>query len=154
MWFRTSLMHFAFLHSCNRTCECGVQPHFWLQSTTRFSLMHAQCYAGMPAQTPEEEKHARFRQTYTVLIAFLNVILPPVITMGTDDAPSTDHEAALGKSSPRSPYNNTLSPYNNTLSPYNNTLSPRSPYNNTLSKHALHGMLMQVFWVNLKHKVC
>ena len=84
----------------------------------------------MPAQTPEEEKHARFRQTYTVLIAFLNVILPPVITMGTDDAPSTDHEAALGKS------------------------SPRSPYNNTLSKHALHGMLMQVFWVNLKHKVC
>ena len=51
----------------------------------------------MDAQSSPEEKQASFKQTYTILIAFLNVILPPVITTTTDDAPSTNHEIALGK---------------------------------------------------------
>ncbi|KAL0044481.1 hypothetical protein WJX82_009054 [Trebouxia sp. C0006] len=52
---------------------------------------------GMNAQSSPEEKQASFKQTYTILIAFLNATLPPVITTSTDDAPSTNHEVALGQ---------------------------------------------------------
>jgi hypothetical protein len=51
----------------------------------------------MNAQSSPEERQASFKQSYTILIAFLNAILPPVITTSTDDAPSTAHEIALGK---------------------------------------------------------
>ena len=44
-----------------------------------------------------EEKQTQFQQTYTVLIAFLTIILPPVITHGVDEVSSTDQEIALGK---------------------------------------------------------
>ena len=44
-----------------------------------------------------EEKQAHFQQTYTVLIAFLSLVLPPVITQGVDEVSTTDHEAALGE---------------------------------------------------------
>ena len=54
-------------------------------------------HAGMNAQSSPEEKQASFKQTYTILIAFLNATLPPVITTSTDDATSTNHEVALGK---------------------------------------------------------
>ena len=44
-----------------------------------------------------EDKQAQFQQTYTVLIAFLTIVLPPIITQGVDEVSSTDQEIALGK---------------------------------------------------------
>lgn len=52
--------------------------------------------AGLNGHTVPEEKQAHFQQTYTVLITFLNLVLPPVITQGLDEVSTTDHEAALG----------------------------------------------------------
>lgn len=52
--------------------------------------------AGLSNQPVPEDKQAQFQQTYTVLIAFLTVLLPPVITQRVEDVPSTDQEVALG----------------------------------------------------------
>lgn len=54
-------------------------------------------HTGMTNQSMPEDRQARFRQTYTVLVALLNAMLPPIITVGPEDAPSTDHEIALGR---------------------------------------------------------
>ena len=43
------------------------------------------------------DKQAAFQHTYTLLMAFLAAVLPPVITEGVDDAPPTGHEKALSK---------------------------------------------------------
>ena len=53
--------------------------------------------AGSNSQPVPEDKQTQFQQTYTVLIAFLTVILPPIITQGVDEVSSTDQEVALGK---------------------------------------------------------
>ena len=51
---------------------------------------------GLSNQAVPEDEQDQFQHTYTVLIAFLTVILPPVITQGVNDVPSTDQETALG----------------------------------------------------------
>lgn len=52
--------------------------------------------AGLSNQAVPEDKQAQFQHTYTVLIAFLSAILPPIITQGVNHVPSTAQETALG----------------------------------------------------------
>lgn len=62
------------------------------------TLTSALSVADLSNQAVPEDKQAQFRHTYTVLIAFLTVILPPVITQSVNDVPSTAQETALGTS--------------------------------------------------------
>lgn len=68
-------------------CHCVYEPE-------------AALTAGTNNQPVPEDKQAQFQQSYTVLVAFLTVILPPIITQGVDDVSSTDQEVALSKCAP------------------------------------------------------
>ncbi|DBA92469.1 TPA: hypothetical protein ACH3X1_002702 [Trebouxia sp. C0004] len=100
-------VHLAVCMAEERTslCQCLVYacqiepslPEEEAAGLAKLLLGMADGLQAMGAQSSPEENQASFKQSYTILIAFLNAILPPVITTSTDDAPSTDHEIALGQ---------------------------------------------------------
>ena len=66
------------------TNHCQLLTGYWVVA------MHT-------GQEVPADKLAVFQHTYTLLMAFLAAVLPPVITDGVDDAPPTAHEKALSK---------------------------------------------------------
>ncbi|KAL3148728.1 hypothetical protein ABBQ38_014140 [Trebouxia sp. C0009 RCD-2024] len=79
---------------------CQVEPDILeLGVVALVKLLHnmARDFHGLSNQAVPEDKQAQFQHTYTVLIAFLSAILPPIITQGVNHVPSTAQETALGK---------------------------------------------------------
>ena len=81
---------------CNRTPLLSELPAFQLILALD-ETESAAFPAGSNMQSVPEDKQTQSQQTYTVLIAFLTIILPPIITQGVDEVSSTDQEVALGK---------------------------------------------------------